>query len=348
MVVTAPGEGGVGEPREGLVGLQATGIDVDLGGRAVLRGVDLAVAPGELVVVIGPNGAGKSTLARVLAGVLAPGKGSVMLAHTSTHGGASGGGVPSGATMGAGVRQHGGELVDTSRLPPAARARAISYLPQGATLAWPITVERLVGLGRLPHLAPFSRIGAADRAAIDAALARADVLPLRDRVATELSGGERSRALLARALAVGAAVLIADEPLAALDPGHALAVVDLLRARSGARSGGGRGAARTDARRTLRRPAGPARSRPGGGRRAAGGGARRGHAGPGLRRRGVAWGGGRGGTGRAPPADAAGLNIAADGTGPYIAADGACLNIAADGERCDGGRCCSPVPTARR
>ena len=183
--------------------LRATAIDVDLAGRPVLRGVDFAVASGEFVVVIGPNGAGKSTLARVLAGVLRPDAGRVML---------------------------GGD--DLAMLSPLRAAVRCAYLPQGATLAWPLTVERLVGLGRLPHLAPFSRIGTADRAAIEDAMVRADVLALRDRVATELSGGERARAFLARALAVGADVLIADEPLAALDPGHALAVVDLLRAEA--------------------------------------------------------------------------------------------------------------------
>jgi iron complex transport system ATP-binding protein len=186
-----------------VTALAATAIDVDLGGRPVLRGVDFAVAAGEFVAVIGPNGAGKSTLARVLAGLLRPRAGRVTL---------------------------GGD--DLASLAAAAQARRRAYLPQGATLAWPITVERLVGLGRLPHLAPFSRIGAADRAAIHAAMARADVLLLRDRVATELSGGERARAFLARALAVGAPVLIADEPLAALDPGHALGVIDLLRAEA--------------------------------------------------------------------------------------------------------------------
>lgn len=186
-----------------VTALTATGVTVDLGGRRVLDGVDFAVRPGELVALIGPNGAGKSTLARVLAGLLRP-AGSVRLGDGDVH-----------------------------ALPPAVRARTIAYLPQGATLAWPLTVERLVGLGRLPHLAPFSRIAAADRAAIDDAMARADVVPLRHRIATELSGGERARAFLARALAVGAPVLIADEPLAALDPGHALAVMDLLRAQTG-------------------------------------------------------------------------------------------------------------------
>ena len=118
------------------------------------------------------------------------------------------------------------------------RCRALiwrgAYVPQGQTLHWPLSVERLVGLGRLPHLAPMSRISAADTAAIERAMARADVLDLRDRIATELSGGERARALFARALAVEAPALIVDEPLASLDPGHQIDVMDLLRAEAAA------------------------------------------------------------------------------------------------------------------
>jgi iron complex transport system ATP-binding protein len=95
-----------------------------------------------------------------------------------------------------------------------------------------LTVERLVSLGRLPHLAPFARPGRGDADAIARALARTDMLGLRDRPIDALSGGERARALLARALAVEAPVLLADEPLAALDPAHQIAVMRLLRAEA--------------------------------------------------------------------------------------------------------------------
>jgi iron complex transport system ATP-binding protein len=95
-------------------------------------------------------------------------------------------------------------------------------------LHWPLSVERLVALGRLPHLGPLSRLSEADEAAIADAMVRADVTELAGRVATELSGGERARVMLARALAAGAAGLIVDEPLASLDPGHQIDVMDLL------------------------------------------------------------------------------------------------------------------------
>jgi iron complex transport system ATP-binding protein len=183
-----------------MVTIACDALSVKLGQRRVLDGLSLDFAPGRLIGVIGPNGAGKSTLLRAMVGLLQPESGAVTID-----------GVPL-------------EQVGRRDL-----ARRIAYLPQGQTVHWPISVERLVSLGRLPHLAPMSRIGAADEAAIAEAMERADVAQFRGRVATELSGGERARVMLARALAVGAAGLIVDEPLAALDPGHQIDVMELLR-----------------------------------------------------------------------------------------------------------------------
>ncbi|MEC3950356.1 ABC transporter ATP-binding protein [Sphingobium sp. HWE2-09] len=190
-----------------MVTIAAQGLSVRLGRHVAVRDVDVMLEPGALVGVIGPNGAGKSTLIRALLGLTKP--------------------------MAGQVRIDGRDVVGLTR---QAIARAVAYLPQGQTLHWPLSVERLVALGRLPHLGPLSRLTAADDAAVEAAMARADVLHLKGRVATELSGGERARVLLARALAVGAWGLIADEPLAALDPGHQIDVMALLRgeARGGA------------------------------------------------------------------------------------------------------------------
>jgi len=182
-----------------VVTIAIENLAVRLGRREVLRGLSATLRPGALVGVIGPNGAGKSTLVRAMLGLVAAERGGVSL---------------------------DGEPL--SRLQPRDLARQVAYLPQGQTLHWPLTVERLVALGRLPHLGPMSRISAADSAAVQEAMARADVTALAARVATELSGGERARTMLARALAVGAPALVVDEPLASLDPGHQIDVMDLL------------------------------------------------------------------------------------------------------------------------
>lgn len=185
-----------------MVSIVLDQVGVTLGRRRVVHDVSAAFGPGTLTGVVGPNGAGKSTLARAML-ALVPATGQVRI-----------------------------DGADVTAVPRADLARRIAYVPQGQLLHWPLTVERLVGLGRLPHLAPMSRIGAADTTAIERAMERADVLDLRDRIATELSGGERARVLFARALAVEAAALIADEPLASLDPGHQIDVMDMLRAEA--------------------------------------------------------------------------------------------------------------------
>lgn len=189
-----------------MVSIRIETLGVSLGKRTVLQDVSASFAPGTLTGIVGPNGAGKSTLARAML-ALVPATGRVLI-----------------------------DDADARSLPRADLAKRIAYLPQGQTLHWPLSVERLVGLGRLPHLGPMSRVAEGDAAAIQRAMSRADVTVLRDRIATELSGGERARVLLARALAVEAPGLIADEPLASLDPGHQIDVMDLLQteARAGA------------------------------------------------------------------------------------------------------------------
>ena len=189
-----------------MVTIRALDLSVRLGRHPAVSGVSAALEPGQLVGIIGPNGAGKSTLIRALLGLVGADGGAVSIDDTP--------------------------IANLSRKDVA---RRVAYLPQGQTLHWPLLVERLVALGRMPHLGPLSRLSPEDEAMVDAALARADVLHLKGRIATELSGGERARVLLARALAVGAPALIADEPLAALDPGHQLDVMDLLKgeARAG-------------------------------------------------------------------------------------------------------------------
>jgi iron complex transport system ATP-binding protein len=175
--------------------LEARDVGVMLGGRRVLHGVGLTVHPGEIVAVIGANGAGKSTLLKVLAGLIAPDAGAVAL-----------GGAP------------------FSQLTTRALGREIAYLPQERAVHWPLTVRRLVGLGRLPFRASTAAPSAEDRDAVEEAMAATDVAAFAERAVTELSGGERARVLLARALAQRPRFLVADEPTTGLDPAHGLSL----------------------------------------------------------------------------------------------------------------------------
>lgn len=173
--------------------------------RTVLHDVTLGFAAGRLTAVIGPNGAGKSTLLDVAAGLLRPATGSVRL---------------------------DGRDLSAFRRRDLARRRA--YLPQRAGVDWPISVERVVALGLTPSLPAFGDLPAAMRPAIDDALAACDIIDLRDRPATGLSGGELARAMLARAIVGDPDLLIVDEPTAGLDPRHALDAMRRLRARADA------------------------------------------------------------------------------------------------------------------
>ncbi|WP_159979519.1 MULTISPECIES: ABC transporter ATP-binding protein [unclassified Novosphingobium] len=190
-----------------MVTITIKGISADLGRQAVLTGLSATLRPGKLTGIIGPNGAGKSTLVRAVLGLVPTLRGSIEI-----------------------------EGRDLKAFSPCELARTVAYLPQGQTLHWPLSVERLVALGRLPHLGPMSRVSIEDREAVLEAMARADVAHIASRIATELSGGERARVMLARALAVGAQGLVVDEPLASLDPGHQIDVMELLarEARGGA------------------------------------------------------------------------------------------------------------------
>jgi len=170
-----------------------------------LSGVSAVLRPGEVTAICGPNGAGKSTLLSCLGGLLAADSGAVML-------------------DGAAIAQ----------LSPAARARALGYLPQTPEIAWDVTVETLVSLGRLPWRgAPAG--DAAD--AIETAIVSMDLADLRRRPVSKLSGGERARALMARVLATRPHWLLADEPLANLDLAHAAALIQRLRAQAQAGTG---------------------------------------------------------------------------------------------------------------
>lgn len=187
--------------------LIARGITVEAGGATLVADAALTVGPGELVVLLGPNGAGKTSLLRAALG-LTPSSGTATL---------------------------NGDAVAT--IAPAIRARALSYLPQARPLAWPVRVRDVVALGRFAHGVTLGRLSPRDAEAVDTALVRCDLIPLADRATDTLSGGELARVHLARALAAEAPLIVADEPVAALDPRHQHRVMGLLR--DFVRGGGG-------------------------------------------------------------------------------------------------------------
>ncbi|TML47489.1 MAG: ABC transporter ATP-binding protein [Actinobacteria bacterium] len=181
-------------------------VTVELGGRPVVDGIDLEVAPGEWLALIGPNGGGKTTLLRAIARLVSF-AGSIALEGRPT------------ATM---------RRAELSRL--------LAVVPQEpSTPPW-LTVGEYVLLGRTPHLGALAKEGRRDREAAARALARLDLLAYGDRLLGTLSGGEKQRAVVARALAQEARIVLLDEPTAALDIGHqqqALDLLDVLRAESG-------------------------------------------------------------------------------------------------------------------
>ncbi|MBI1385168.1 MAG: ATP-binding cassette domain-containing protein [Rhizobiales bacterium] len=166
----------------------------------MLRGVDFRVSRGEVVGVLGPNGAGKSTLFAALLGLI-PATGRI-------------------------------EFLGRTDLTGRDLGRTVAFIPQDRDVAWPMSVEKVVGLGRLPYRTGFGRPGPQDTCAIERAMAAVEVQNLRRRPISELSGGERSRALIARALAQEAPLILADEPTSGLDPAHQIALLDLLRRRA--------------------------------------------------------------------------------------------------------------------
>ena len=172
-----------------------------------LKDISFDAENGALVALVGPSGAGKTTLLRALAGLI-PSTGAMVFA---------------------------GE--DVRALSVAQRAKKFAYVPQDDFVHWPLPVRDIVALGRFPHGASRpDRLSGRDLLAVEGALDVVDLKAMADRPVTRLSGGERRRVAVARALATEAPVLFADEPTASVDPHYQLSIMTLLRqqARQGA------------------------------------------------------------------------------------------------------------------
>lgn len=183
--------------------LDLAAVSVTLGSRQVVSDASFALPAGTFVALVGPNGAGKTSLLRAIAGLVA----STGRVHFAGR--------------------------DTSALLPMQRARSIAYLPQGHQVHWPLTARDVVALGRFPHGATDpTRLSPADAGCVAEAMQRTDVARFADRNVQTLSGGERARVMMARVFAVGAQVLLADEPTAALDPRHQLDIMTSLKAEA--------------------------------------------------------------------------------------------------------------------
>jgi iron complex transport system ATP-binding protein len=174
------------------------------GGPAVLRGITFSAEPGAFLGVLGPNACGKSTLVRVLSGVLAPERGSARIA--------------------------GDEVPRTA---PRELSRRVATVPQSTEIPFPFTGLEVVFMGRYPRLARFGTPGEGDWTAVRRALERTDTTALSDRLVGQVSGGERQRLILARALAQETPLILLDEATAAMDVCRKIEAFDLLASLNG-------------------------------------------------------------------------------------------------------------------
>jgi iron complex transport system ATP-binding protein len=166
----------------------------------VLSDVSMDIAKGEFIGLIGPNGSGKTTLLRVISKVLSPYQGQILLDDE--------------------------DVIKVSR---NILARTMAFLTQEISLDLPFTVRQMTLMGRFPYLSQYGKESDHDIAVAENAMELADVSHLSDRFITEISGGEKQRALIAMCLAQEPKILLLDEPTNHLDVGHQLSILDLIR-----------------------------------------------------------------------------------------------------------------------
>ncbi len=180
--------------------IRATDVTFSYADRPVLANVNLSVEPGEIVSLLGPNGSGKTTLLKLILGIFSPDSGAVLF--------------------------NGRPLKEIT---PRQLARKVAYVPQFHRMAFAYRVTDVVLMGRMPHKPLLSRYNAADKEAACHAMEKMSLTALKDKNYTEISGGERQRVLIARALAQGADILIMDEPAASLDFGNQIRLLEQIR-----------------------------------------------------------------------------------------------------------------------
>lgn len=180
--------------------LKVSGLNLTIDSAHIINNASLEIETGQIIGLIGPNGAGKSMLLKSILGLNEEAQGAVTI-----------------------------DDQDINTISLKEKAKFISYAAQGAPVHWPLAVGHLVSLGRIPHLSPWQTTTEEDQQLTLNAMKMTEVDHLSMRTTTSLSGGERARAMLARAIVTGSDFLFADEPIEALDPYHQIQIMDILK-----------------------------------------------------------------------------------------------------------------------
>ena len=179
--------------------LEVNNIHFSIDGKKILEGISARFEPGRIHGIIGPNGSGKSTLLKNICRIWEPQSGSIVINGK-----------------------------DYSEIPRKELSTMVTLVPQNTTIGFPISVFDIVSMGRNPHLGRFEGVRKKDREIIERALQQTNISALKDRNINELSGGEGQLAIIARAIATEASLILLDEPTSELDVKHTLEIVDIL------------------------------------------------------------------------------------------------------------------------